>query len=30
MIINCNKEAGQEIFHLHMHVIGGRQLHGMG
>ncbi len=30
MVINCNKEAGQEIFHLHMHVIGGRQLEGMG
>lgn len=30
MVINCNREAGQEIFHLHVHVIGGRQLHGMG
>lgn len=30
MVINCNREAGQEVFHLHMHVIGGRQLHGMG
>jgi histidine triad (HIT) family protein len=29
-IINCNSEAGQEIFHLHMHVVGGRQLKGMG
>ncbi|MBP9020565.1 MAG: histidine triad nucleotide-binding protein [Syntrophobacterales bacterium] len=24
--INCNKEGGQVIFHLHVHVLGGRQL----
>ncbi|MFH1829474.1 MAG: histidine triad nucleotide-binding protein [Pseudomonadota bacterium] len=30
IIINCNRAAGQEIFHLHAHVIGGRQLQGMG
>jgi histidine triad (HIT) family protein len=29
-IINTNRGAGQEIFHLHMHVIGGRPLAAMG
>jgi len=26
LIINCNKHAGQEVFHLHMHLLGGRPL----
>lgn len=26
LIINCNRHGGQEVYHLHMHVIGGRQL----
>jgi histidine triad (HIT) family protein len=25
-IINCNSDAGQEVFHMHLHVIGGRRL----
>jgi histidine triad (HIT) family protein len=25
-VINCNKEGGQVIFHLHMHVLGGKKL----
>jgi histidine triad (HIT) family protein len=30
-VVNCNREGGQIIFHLHAHVIGGRQLaDGMG
>ncbi len=29
-IINCNREAGQEVFHLHLHVMGGRPLGAMG
>lgn len=29
-IINCNRGAGQEVFHLHMHVLGGRPLGAMG
>jgi len=24
LVINCNAGAGQSIFHLHMHVLGGR------
>ena len=25
-VFNCNKHGGQEVFHLHMHLLGGRQL----
>jgi histidine triad (HIT) family protein len=25
-VINCNEEGGQVIFHLHMHVLGGKKL----
>ncbi|ASF46249.1 histidine triad nucleotide-binding protein [Methylovulum psychrotolerans] len=24
--INCNKHGGQEVYHLHLHVLGGRQM----
>jgi histidine triad (HIT) family protein len=26
LLVNCNRDAGQEVFHLHMHVFGGRPL----
>ena len=26
LIINCNRHGGQEVYHLHLHVIGGRPL----
>jgi histidine triad (HIT) family protein len=26
LIINCNAEGGQEVYHLHMHLLGGRPL----
>lgn len=26
LIINCNRHGGQEVFHLHMHLVGGRPL----
>jgi histidine triad (HIT) family protein len=25
-VFNCNKEGGQEVFHLHLHLLGGRTL----
>jgi len=27
LVMNCNREAGQTIFHLHLHVLGGRIMH---
>lgn len=26
LIVNCNKHGHQEVFHLHMHLVGGRPL----
>ena len=26
LIINCNKHGRQEVFHIHMHLLGGRDL----
>jgi len=25
VVINCNSHAGQEVFHLHVHLLGGRK-----
>jgi histidine triad (HIT) family protein len=25
-VFNCNRDAGQAVFHLHLHVLGGRPL----
>lgn len=25
VVANCNSEGGQEVFHIHFHVIGGKQ-----
>ena len=25
-VINCGKNAGQDVFHLHIHIMGGRKL----
>lgn len=27
LVINCNREAGQTVFHLHLHLLGGRPMH---
>jgi histidine triad (HIT) family protein len=26
-VFNCNADGGQVVFHLHLHLIGGRSLH---
>lgn len=26
-VINCNAQAGQSVYHLHLHVLGGRRMH---
>ena len=26
LIVNCNKHGGQEVFHLHVHLVGGESL----
>ena len=30
LVANCNADAGQEVFHIHMHVLGGRRLGPLG
>ncbi len=30
LIMNCNAEGGQTVFHIHLHLLGGRQLKGLG
>ena len=25
-VFNCNRDAGQTVFHLHLHVLGGRSM----
>lgn len=29
LLVNCNRHGGQEVYHLHMHLIGGRPLGSM-
>jgi len=26
VVVNCNPEGGQEVYHLHFHLLGGRQM----
>ena len=26
LVMNCNEDGGQSVFHIHMHLIGGRKL----
>ena len=30
LTVNCNSDGGQEVFHLHMHLMGGRRMQRMG
>ncbi|MEM8548029.1 MAG: histidine triad nucleotide-binding protein [Pseudomonadota bacterium] len=27
VVMNCNAAAGQTVFHIHLHLLGGRSLH---
>jgi histidine triad (HIT) family protein len=27
IVMNCNADAGQSVFHLHLHLLGGRIMH---
>lgn len=26
LVLNCNRDAGQTVFHVHLHLLGGRQM----
>jgi histidine triad (HIT) family protein len=26
-VLNCNRDAGQDVFHIHLHLLGGRKMH---
>lgn len=30
LVLNCNAEGGQTVYHIHLHLMGGRQLRAMG
>lgn len=27
LVMNCNEQGGQTVYHIHMHVLGQRQMH---
>lgn len=27
LVMNCNPESGQTIFHIHLHILGGRRMY---
>ena len=27
LVINCGNDGGQEVYHIHMHLLGGRHMH---
>ena len=29
LVVNCNRNGGQVVFHLHMHLLGGEKLGGL-
>ncbi len=30
LVMNCNQDGGQTVFHIHLHLLGGRQLTRLG
>lgn len=27
LVFNCNENGGQEVYHIHLHLLGGRRMH---
>ncbi|HCC69354.1 MAG TPA: histidine triad nucleotide-binding protein [Nitrospiraceae bacterium] len=27
LVMNCNPESGQAVYHIHLHILGGRRMH---
>jgi histidine triad (HIT) family protein len=27
LVVNCGNDGGQEVYHIHMHLLGGRHMH---
>jgi len=27
LVMNCNRDGGQTVYHIHLHVLGGRAMH---
>jgi histidine triad (HIT) family protein len=27
LVMNCNRDSGQTVFHVHLHILGGRLMH---
>ncbi|MBN1684684.1 MAG: histidine triad nucleotide-binding protein [Gammaproteobacteria bacterium] len=27
VLMNCNRQGGQAVYHIHLHLLGGRQMH---
>jgi histidine triad (HIT) family protein len=27
LVMNCNRDGGQTVYHIHMHILGGRAMH---
>ncbi len=27
LVFNCNEDGGQEVYHIHLHLLGGRRMH---
>ena len=30
LVVNCNEQGGQTVFHIHLHILAGRQLTRLG
>jgi histidine triad (HIT) family protein len=30
LVMNCNPAGGQEVYHIHLHLLGGRQMRALG